>query len=56
MDTGIIGERINLASVRLDRGSSGIGGFFDDEIAEFLGLPTTTAILYLTVIGMIPKP
>ncbi len=56
MDAGIIGERINLASVRIDHGSSGIGGFFDDEIAEFLGLPTSTAILYVTVMGMIPKP
>ncbi len=56
MDVGIIGERINLAAVRTDHGASGIGGFFDDEIAEFLGLPTSTAILYVTVMGMVPKP
>ncbi len=55
MDAGIIGERLNLAAVHMGHGSSGIGGFFDDEIAEFLGLSTTSAVLYLTVLGTIPR-
>ncbi len=55
MDVGNIGERLNLAAVHMGHGTSGIGGFFDDEIAEFLGLPPSSAILYLTVLGTVPR-
>ena len=55
MDAGQIGERINLAAVHLGLGSSGIGGFYDDEVADLLGLPNSMAILYLTTIGAIPS-
>ena len=54
LDVGIIGERLNLGAVHMGHGASGIGGFFDDEIAEFLGLPASSAVLYLTVLGAVP--
>lgn len=54
MDAGQIGERINLAAVHLGLGASGIGGFYDDEVTNLLGLPESMAILYITTIGAIP--
>ena len=55
MDAGIVGERLNLAAVHMGHGASGIGGFFDNEIAEFLGLPASTAVLYVTVLGTVSR-
>lgn len=55
MDSGIIGERLNLGAVHMGHGASGIGGFFDDEVAEFLGVPTSSAILYVTVLGTVSR-
>jgi len=54
MDVGQIGERINLAAAHAGVGASGIGGFYDDEVTDFLGLPNTMAVLYITTVGAIP--
>lgn len=51
MDAGHLGQRLNLAAIYLGLGVSGIGGFFDDQVNEVLGIPTDEAVLYLTTIG-----
>ncbi len=51
MDAGHLGQRINLAAVHLGLGVSGIGGFFDDQVNEVLGIPTDEAVLYVTTLG-----
>ena len=51
LDAGQIGERINLMSVHMGLGSSGIGGYFDDMVNLVLELPLSQAVLYITVIG-----
>ena len=51
LDAGIIGQRMNLAAVAEDLGASGIGGFFDDQTADLLGIPREQAIVYITVLG-----
>lgn len=51
MDAGHLGQRLNLAAIRLGLGVSGIGGFFDDEVNEVLGIPTDEAVLYITTLG-----
>ena len=51
MDAGHLGQRLNLAAIRLDLGVSGIAGFFDDRVNEVLGIPSAEAVLYLTTIG-----
>ncbi len=51
MDAGVIGQYMNLAAVHLGQGASGIGGFYDDEINELLGLPPEYSIVYVTVLG-----
>ncbi|MGE3166202.1 MAG: SagB/ThcOx family dehydrogenase [Planctomycetota bacterium] len=51
LEAGLIGEWLNLAALSLGVGVSGIGGFFDDEVASLLGVPTDRAILYLTLLG-----
>jgi len=55
MDAGAIGERLNLGAVHMGHGTSGIGGFFDDEIADFLGVPPSSAVLYVTVLGTVSR-
>lgn len=52
MDAGQIGERINLWAVYQGFGSSGIGGYYDDQGNELLGLPLTHGILYITLVGV----
>jgi nitroreductase len=32
-------------------GVSGIGGFFDDQVNELLGIPEREAVLYITTLG-----
>lgn len=54
LDAGHIGQRINLAAVNLNLGVSGIGGFFDDQVNELLGIPEHEAVVYITTIG-VPK-
>lgn len=51
LDAGILGQRINLAAVADGLGASGIGGFFDDQAADLLGIPHDQAIIYITVLG-----
>jgi SagB-type dehydrogenase family enzyme len=51
MDAGYLGQRLNLAAIRLQLGVSGIAGFFDDHVNEVLGIPTDEAVLYITTFG-----
>lgn len=51
MDAGHLGQRLNLAAIRLGLGVSGIGGFFDDRVNEVLGIPGDEAVLYMTTLG-----
>jgi SagB-type dehydrogenase family enzyme len=51
MDAGHLGQRLNLAAVRLGLGVSGIAGFFDDQVNEVLGIPGDEAVLYITTLG-----
>lgn len=51
LDSGHLGQRLNLAAIRLDLGVSGIGGFFDDQVNEVLGIPADEAVLYITTLG-----
>jgi SagB-type dehydrogenase family enzyme len=51
LDAGHIGERINLASVRMGLGVSGIGGFYDDEVNTLLGLSLNWIVVYITTLG-----
>ncbi|HEY9662117.1 MAG TPA: SagB/ThcOx family dehydrogenase, partial [Allocoleopsis sp.] len=51
MDAGHLGQRLNLAAIRLGLGVSGIGGFFDDEVNDVLGIPADEAVLYITTLG-----
>ncbi len=51
LDAGHLGQRLNLAAIRLGLGVSGIGGFFDDLVNEVLGIPADEAVLYITTLG-----
>ena len=51
MDAGHLGQRLNLAAIYLDLGVSGIGGFFDDQVNDILGIPSGEAVLYITTLG-----
>jgi SagB-type dehydrogenase family enzyme len=51
LDAGHLGQRLNLAAIRLDVGVSGIAGFFDDRVNEVLGIPADEAVLYITTLG-----
>lgn len=51
MDAGHLGQRLNLAAIHLGLGVSGIGGFFDDQVNEVLGIPRDEAVLYMTTLG-----
>jgi len=51
MDAGHLGQRLNLAAIGLNLGVSGIGGFFDDQVNEVLGIPADEAVLYITTLG-----
>lgn len=56
LDAGHLGQRINLAAVRLKLGVSGIAGFFDNLVNEVLGIPPEEAVLYITTIGQPRRP
>ncbi len=56
MDAGHLGQRINLAAINLNLGVSGIGGFFDDNVNEVLGIPEDEAVVYITALGVPAKP
>lgn len=51
LDAGHLGERIALAAGALGLGTSGIGGYLDDEVTALLRLPPSRAVIYWTVIG-----
>ncbi len=51
LDAGHLGQRLNLAAMRLGVGVSGIAGFFDDQVNELLGIPIDEAVLYITTLG-----
>ncbi|BAB76583.1 SagB/ThcOx family dehydrogenase [Anabaena sp. FACHB-709] len=51
MDAGHLGQRLNLAAIQLNLGVSGIGGFFDDQVNEVLGIPNDEAVIYITTLG-----
>lgn len=51
LDAGHLGQRLNLAAIHLGLGVSGIGGFFDDQVNEVLGIPADEAVLYITTLG-----
>jgi SagB-type dehydrogenase family enzyme len=51
MDAGHLGQRLNLAAIRLGLGVSGIAGFFDDEVNDVLSIPADEAVLYITTLG-----
>ncbi|MFN3428693.1 MAG: nitroreductase family protein, partial [Candidatus Sericytochromatia bacterium] len=51
LDAGHLGQRLNLAAIRMGLGVSGIGGFFDDQVNELLGIPEREAVLYITTLG-----
>lgn len=51
LDAGHLGQRLNLAAIRLGVGVSGIAGFFDDQVNEVLGIPADEAVLYITTLG-----
>jgi SagB-type dehydrogenase family enzyme len=51
LDAGHLGQRLNLAAIRLNVGVSGIAGFFDDRVNEVLGIPEDEAVLYITTLG-----
>lgn len=51
MDAGHLGQRLNLGAIRLNIGVSGIGGFFDNQVNEVLGIPGDEAVLYITTFG-----
>jgi len=48
---GIIGNRLYLAANYMQIGCSGIGAYYDDEVAEFLGLDDESMILYGVCVG-----
>ncbi len=50
-DAGHLGHRLNLAAIHLGLGVSGIGGFFDDQVNEVLGIPADEAVIYITTLG-----
>ncbi len=56
LDAGQIGERMNLAAMRLGLGVSGIGGYFDDQVCDVLRIPHSEAVVYVTVLGQPPQP
>jgi SagB-type dehydrogenase family enzyme len=51
LDAGHLGQRLNVAAIRLGLGVSGIGGFFDDQVNDMLGIPEREAVVYLTTLG-----
>ena len=51
MDSGFLGHQINLACIRMNLGVSGIAGFFDDALGQFLGLSEDHIVTYITLIG-----
>jgi SagB-type dehydrogenase family enzyme len=51
MDAGHLGQRLNLCATGSGLGASGIGGFFDDEVNDLLGLAPEEIVVYITTLG-----
>jgi SagB-type dehydrogenase family enzyme len=51
LDAGHLGQKLNLAAIRLNIGVSGIGGFFDDQVNDVLSIPGDEAVLYISTLG-----
>jgi SagB-type dehydrogenase family enzyme len=51
LDAGHLGQRMNLSSLALGAGASGIGGFFDDEVNALIGADRDRIIVYITCLG-----
>lgn len=51
LDAGHIGQRVNVAAIRLELGVSGIGGFFDDQVNRLLDIPEKELCVYITCLG-----
>lgn len=51
MDAGHLGERLSVACMQLGLGVSGIGGYFDDQVNDLLGIPEAEAVVYITTLG-----
>lgn len=56
LDAGHLGQRLNLAAIRSGLGVSGIGGYFDDQVNEMLGLSEGIACIYITCLGQPAAP
>lgn len=52
LEAGMIGQRLNIGSLQLGFGASGIGGFFDDCVNALIGLGPMHAIAYITTVGV----
>jgi SagB-type dehydrogenase family enzyme len=53
MTAGRMGERLYLLATTLGLGCCGIGAFYDQEAADFLGLDEGNRLLYLLAVGVI---
>jgi SagB-type dehydrogenase family enzyme len=51
LDAGHIGQNLYLVGTALGLGAVGIGGFFDRELNELLGLPPGEEAIYLVCLG-----
>ncbi|MBU6346615.1 MAG: SagB/ThcOx family dehydrogenase, partial [Cyanobacteria bacterium REEB494] len=51
LDAGHLGQRLNLAAIHLNLGVSGVGGFFDNQVNDILGIPIDEAVVYITTLG-----
>jgi nitroreductase len=51
LEAGLSAHRVYLVAQHLGIGVSGIGAYYDEETAEFLGIDKNTAILYALSIG-----
>ncbi len=54
LDAGHLGAQLQLAAAALALGSCNIGAFFDDEVADLIGLDGQTEVItYLTAVGRV---
>lgn len=54
LDAGHLGAQLQLAAVALGLGSCNVGAFFDDEVAQLIGIDGRTEIVtYLTAVGRV---
>ena len=51
LEAGRLGERIYLVSTSLGLGCCGIGAFYDNETAKWIGLNRDSRLLYLVAVG-----